>query len=174
MVCLCANLSHFPKGLVTIAGSSSFLPEKLYSPPVNLNIGKLRKRRLSCIHTLGLFREFVLLLDYSMVVFVLYTDPLVPANEVTDEFLFALFWKSSGAHRDIDRICKKLRRVESASRLDKLRDDTWPNNPIADLRELHNKEYMQVLALFATVNFDAGIVCKTDTYSHSEGSAVLA
>jgi hypothetical protein len=62
------------KGLVIITGSSSFLPGKLYSPPVNLNNGKLRRKRLSCIHTLDLLRQFVLLLDYSMVLFVLHTN----------------------------------------------------------------------------------------------------
>jgi hypothetical protein len=62
-----------------------------------------------------------------------------------------------------------LSQVESASRLEKLRDDTWPDNPIADLRELlYDKDYMQVLAMFATVNSNAGIVCKTDTYSYSK------
>jgi hypothetical protein len=98
----------------------------------------------------------------------------VPPDEVTDDFLFALFWKSSGAHRDIDRMCEKLRQVDSASRLDKLRNDTWPNSPIADLMQLLSDEnYMQVLALFSTVNFAAGIVCKSDTYPHPEGCEVL-
>lgn len=54
-----------------------------------------------------------------------------------------------------------MTRVESTSRLDTLRNDTLPDNPIADLRQLlSDKDYMQVLALFATVNFSAGIVCK--------------
>jgi Cdc6-like AAA superfamily ATPase len=66
MLCI-VDLSHVPKGLVIITGSSSFLPDKLYSPPVNLNNGKLRRRCLSCIHTLDLFREFIHLLGYSRV-----------------------------------------------------------------------------------------------------------
>eukprot|EP01126_Amoeba_proteus_P000194 TRINITY_DN10066_c0_g5_i1.p1 TRINITY_DN10066_c0_g5~~TRINITY_DN10066_c0_g5_i1.p1 ORF type:complete len:270 (-),score=18.86 TRINITY_DN10066_c0_g5_i1:824-1633(-) len=54
-------------GLVLITGSSSFLPELLYKPPVDLNSSKLTKQRLSCINNLEPFKEFVHLLGYCII-----------------------------------------------------------------------------------------------------------
>eukprot|EP01126_Amoeba_proteus_P000193 TRINITY_DN10066_c0_g4_i3.p1 TRINITY_DN10066_c0_g4~~TRINITY_DN10066_c0_g4_i3.p1 ORF type:complete len:292 (+),score=22.61 TRINITY_DN10066_c0_g4_i3:695-1570(+) len=132
-------------GLVLITGSSSFLPELLYKPPVDLNSSKLTKQRLSCINNLEPFKEFVHLLGYFS------------ADQLTDDFLFTLYWKSSGAHRSIDTICRQLHNINNPKFLH-LHDESWPLDTNLNLRTtLESEEYMPVLSLFLAINSKAGM-----------------